>query len=402
MAFDTQSKKEFKEFASLYFEFKDSLEDNEKMLEDLKNMTEMDFVDCEEILVEAKSYESKQNYAKFEILSPYEKSGVINTLVDRIDIIMTLSTKLNLAKDRARLIEKDKKLNKGVNIKKIQQKIRRQSLVDTLTELTSPKKLVKKQTQPDRASERDLFNQSCIVLPSVIDWQQTFEYTDKKKLIKYSDFVSTNEKTDNEDPMTPVKPASATIRVRKKLNYSMTAQDLDRMRECELSATKKVIDTKRKMLQTHKREQENSICKRSELMHCNLRTQLEIDDEKDKLLKEFPRLLKNLKKGNDLQSVAQAPSQIEVRTASDAYEKYFGQNGKLKSDNEYCKKLSECYRPFKGMSVGEKESLGMSKAFLEDQDNEKRVLKEQHSDTEIFSEKIRTYLDDLKEFVCEL
>jgi len=38
---------------------------------------------------------------------------------------MNLQTKLNIAKDRARQIAKDRKKNDGRNVKKIQQKIRR-------------------------------------------------------------------------------------------------------------------------------------------------------------------------------------------------------------------------------------------------------------------------------------
>ena len=111
------SKRAFQEFATLYFEFKDTIEDNEKLLDELKKVTQMGFDDCEEILIDAKKYESNLNYAKFEVMQQWEKNEIINTLLQYIDKLMNLQTKLNIAKDRARQIAKDRKKNDGRNYK---------------------------------------------------------------------------------------------------------------------------------------------------------------------------------------------------------------------------------------------------------------------------------------------
>lgn len=62
-------------------------------------------------------------------MTPIEKQEVIGNLVERIDKLMSLQTKLNIAKDRAELIKKDKR-----NRHKIQAKIRRLSLVEPIPE----------------------------------------------------------------------------------------------------------------------------------------------------------------------------------------------------------------------------------------------------------------------------
>ena len=58
---------------------------------------------------------------------PIEKEELIAYLVERIDKQMSLVTKLNIAKDRAKHVKGDSK-----NVARIQQKIRRLSLIDPI------------------------------------------------------------------------------------------------------------------------------------------------------------------------------------------------------------------------------------------------------------------------------
>ena len=262
------SKQEYKEFATLFFEYKDLIDDNERILRDIKTLSELTFHDIESALMESKIYEKKLNYIKFQGMNPYQKQETLTDLIERIDKMMSLQTRLNIARDRAKHIKYDKR-----NKAKIQQKIRRLSLVDpisTIDDIPRTPYKYKENVKPAEMTSHDRNMRSNLFLS-------------EEKPTNYA------LNTPHESPNKRKRPLG--LHVRNAM--SCTTENLEFMKGNMEEMRRLAIEEKKKELELLKKKNLQLVKERSELNHQNLYVREDIDNQLKTLGSEFSQKFKS-------------------------------------------------------------------------------------------------------------
>ena len=183
-----------------------------------------------------------------------------------------------------------------------------------------------------------------------------------------------------------------------KNSMSCTPENLEFMKKKQQMVQDRFVEDKRKELEALIKKNDQLRNTRTELNHCYLITTDDIETEQDRIRKNFPTLILGERKWPENQ-ISVKSEKNEVSNPGQALAKYQGLVGQAKEKIFDHKVYLNCANAWKGITVEDRDGLGVSKVWDEDKERVDELKKGFNGKVDRFSEKVLTYLSDVKEFI---